>query len=161
MTAPEEPADGLDQLTPEEARAEVERLSTELYTAQDALAYVGECLAIHEREQPGQPVTTAQVRRWLEGPKCGRQLAAQPAPSPLQRSAAGTAGAVLAVCAVAWRLLRHGPHWYLSTSCLHAREPGREDLHGYCQSNTGLGGAKRPASCKFCRAPCRCRCHRQ
>jgi hypothetical protein len=51
------------------------------------------------------------------------------------------------------------PHEYLSTSCLHASEPGREDLHGYCQAKIGQAGEKRPASCKFCAAPCICPCH--
>jgi hypothetical protein len=56
-------------------------------------------------------------------------------------------------------------HAYLSTSCLHAAEPGREDLHAYCQSARGRadGGetwAKSPACCKFCGAPCTCGCHR-
>lgn len=44
-------------------------------------------------------------------------------------------------------------HIYLSTGCLHGK-------HGYCQSATGAAGAKTPASCKFCAAPCRCSCHR-
>lgn len=44
-------------------------------------------------------------------------------------------------------------HMYLSTGCLHGE-------HGYCQSNTGLAGAKTPAVCKFCKAPCVCACHR-
>ena len=55
-------------------------------------------------------------------------------------------------------------HVYLSTSCLHAggypagsREAA--ELHGYCQSGTGRGGAKVPACCKFCSAPCVCVCH--
>lgn len=46
-----------------------------------------------------------------------------------------------------------GGHTYLSTGCLHGE-------HGYCQSMTGLAGAKRPARCKFCEAPCICPCHR-
>jgi hypothetical protein len=45
-----------------------------------------------------------------------------------------------------------GPHRYLSTGCLHGE-------HGYCQSSTGLAGAKTPARCKFCKAPCLCPCH--
>ncbi|KOT57070.1 MULTISPECIES: hypothetical protein [Streptomyces] len=45
------------------------------------------------------------------------------------------------------------PHRYLSTGCLHGE-------HGYCQSHTGLSGSKTPASCKFCKAPCQCLCHR-
>lgn len=43
-------------------------------------------------------------------------------------------------------------HVYLSTSCLHGE-------HGYCQSHTGLSGAKKPSRCKFCEAPCVCDCH--
>jgi hypothetical protein len=43
-------------------------------------------------------------------------------------------------------------HQYLSTGCLHGE-------HDYCQSNTGLGGAKTPAQCKFCASPCICGCH--
>lgn len=45
---------------------------------------------------------------------------------------------------------RLGTHRYLSTSCLHGE-------HDYCQSNTGLGGAKKPSRCKFCGAVCCCR----
>jgi hypothetical protein len=51
-------------------------------------------------------------------------------------------------------LLRLFGHRYLSTSCLH-------EEHDYCQKSTGLAGAKTPAQCKFCSAPCRCRCHRR
>lgn len=43
-------------------------------------------------------------------------------------------------------------HHYLSTGCLHGE-------HAYCQANTGQAGAKRPAACKFCDAPCICPCH--
>jgi hypothetical protein len=42
-----------------------------LYRAQDAVAYVGECCDIADRA--GRPITTADVRRWLEGAKCARQ----------------------------------------------------------------------------------------
>ena len=48
----------------------------------------------------------------------------------------------------------HGTHVYLSTGCLH-------DQHGYCQSHTGQSGAKTPAQCKFCQAPCTCPCHKE
>ncbi|MFD3520462.1 hypothetical protein [Streptomyces sp. NPDC058653] len=47
---------------------------------------------------------------------------------------------------------RLGTHHYLSTGCLHAD-------HAYCQGKTGMAGAKKPGSCKFCDAACRCRCH--
>jgi hypothetical protein len=54
-------------------------------------------------------------------------------------------------------------HEYLSTSCLHGSEPGRESLHTYCQSGTGSNGTtewvKDPACCKFCGTPCICWCH--
>ena len=43
-------------------------------------------------------------------------------------------------------------HRYLSTGCLH-------DQHDYCKGDTGMVGAKRPACCKFCDAPCICTCH--
>lgn len=45
-------------------------------------------------------------------------------------------------------------HRYLSTGCLHGR-------HDYCKAMTGLNGAKRPAECKFCKAPCVCPCHQK
>lgn len=44
-------------------------------------------------------------------------------------------------------------HEYLSTGCLHGD-------HAYCQGTTGAVGAKRPAECKFCGAPCICDCHK-
>jgi hypothetical protein len=43
-------------------------------------------------------------------------------------------------------------HRYLSTGCRHGE-------HGYCQSNTGSQGDKRPAECKFCGSKCVCSCH--
>jgi hypothetical protein len=43
-------------------------------------------------------------------------------------------------------------HRYLSTGCHHGD-------HAYCQAMTGLQGAKRPAECKHCGAPCVCACH--
>lgn len=62
---------GDDELTAEEAREEVERLSAELYEVRDALAFVSECcdIADHKGRQP----TTADVRAWLQGPQCARQ----------------------------------------------------------------------------------------
>ena len=73
------------ELTAEEARALADELGADLYQAQDALAFVGECCDIADREQ--QPITTADVREWVKGARCGRQLAAdaaeaqQPAPA--------------------------------------------------------------------------------
>lgn len=43
-------------------------------------------------------------------------------------------------------------HRYLSTACVHGQ-------HDYCASMTGYQGEKRPATCKFCDAHCRCDCH--
>lgn len=45
-------------------------------------------------------------------------------------------------------------HVYLSTGCYHGD-------HAYCQSMTGLAGAKRPGECKKCAAKCICLCHRE
>jgi len=45
-------------------------------------------------------------------------------------------------------------HRYLSTACLHGD-------HGYCAGDKGAAGDKIPAQCKFCAAPCRCKCHRR
>ncbi|NUP46137.1 MAG: hypothetical protein HOW97_02305 [Catenulispora sp.] len=59
------------ELTAAEARTEVDRLGLALYRAQDALAFVGECCDIADRE--GRPITTAQVREWLKGAQCARQ----------------------------------------------------------------------------------------
>ncbi|MFD3741082.1 hypothetical protein [Streptomyces sp. NPDC058629] len=40
--------------------------------ARDALAFVGECCDIADRNQ--RPITTGDVREWLKGARCGRQL---------------------------------------------------------------------------------------
>ncbi|MET8080062.1 hypothetical protein [Streptomyces sp. NPDC005303] len=69
---PEDPA--APDLTAQEARDLADELSTELYRAQDALAFVEECCVIADREQ--KPVTTVDVREWLKGARCGRQLEA-------------------------------------------------------------------------------------
>jgi hypothetical protein len=61
-------------LTGDEARALVDELGLDLYRAQDALQFVGECCDIADREQ--QTITTADVREWLKGARCARQLAA-------------------------------------------------------------------------------------
>lgn len=62
------------ELTAEEARDLADELGTELYRAQDALAFVEECCVIADRE--GRQPTTADVREWLKGARCGRQLLA-------------------------------------------------------------------------------------
>lgn len=65
------------ELTVDEARDLVSDLSADLYWAQDRLGFVGECCDIADREQ--RPITTADVREWLKGAQCGRQLAADAA----------------------------------------------------------------------------------
>lgn len=52
-------------------------------------------------------------------------------------------------------------HSYLSTGCLHgsALLPDGRTGHEYCQSETGVTGAKEPACCKVCGVPCYCPCH--
>jgi hypothetical protein len=52
-------------------------------------------------------------------------------------------------------------HRYLSTACLHATEPGREDLHQECQVDARRydGTHKVGATCKWCPARCICACH--
>lgn len=62
------------ELTAEEARDLADELGTQLYRAQDALAFVEECCVIADRE--GRQPTTSDVREWLKGARCGRQLAA-------------------------------------------------------------------------------------
>lgn len=61
-------------LTAEEARDLADDLGLQLYRAQDALAFVAECCDIADRE--GRTITVADVREWLKGAQCGRQLAA-------------------------------------------------------------------------------------
>ncbi|MEH0417859.1 hypothetical protein [Streptomyces sp. B21-083] len=63
------------ELTAEEARTLADQLGLDLYRAQDALAFVEECCVIADRE--GRTVTTADVRKWLKGAQCGRQLTAE------------------------------------------------------------------------------------
>jgi Holliday junction resolvase-like predicted endonuclease len=75
---PEAPENAAEpELTAEEARALADELSTDLYWAQDRLAFVGECCDIADRDQ--RTITTADVREWLKGARCGRQLAADAA----------------------------------------------------------------------------------
>lgn len=222
---PEDPEDTPEpELTLEEARALADDLGLQLYRAQDALAFIAECCDIADREQ--RTITIADVREWLKGARCGRQLAAdaagtagycpscgrgdvapsaeeyeqqrqraERAETELRRyteadSADAAAGsyahraeqaeaAIARVRAYATHIERSGwtgpaiarrirealdelvpaaieaaGHVYLSTGCFHGH-------HDYCQSHTGQSGAKTPASCKFCSAPCVCPCHQE
>lgn len=90
---PAETEPGEDELTADEARALADDLGLQLYRAEDALAFVGECCDIADREQ--RPITTADVREWLKGARCGRQLAADAA------AARHDAGPTVAECAEA------------------------------------------------------------
>ncbi|MEV0443502.1 hypothetical protein AB0I84_13180 [Streptomyces spectabilis] len=62
------------ELTAEEARALADDLGLQLYRAEDSLAFVEECCVIADRER--RTITTADVREWLKGARCGRQIAA-------------------------------------------------------------------------------------
>ena len=74
-----------------------------------------------------------------------------PAASPTLPAAGGWRDRIAAALVrLAHRIA--GGHVYLSTGCLHGD-------HDYCQNMTGLAGKKRPATCKFCKAPCICGCH--
>jgi hypothetical protein len=68
-------ADVEPELTAEEARDLADDLGNQLYRAQDALAFVEECCVIAERS--GRTITVADVRTWLKGAQCGRQLAVE------------------------------------------------------------------------------------
>jgi hypothetical protein len=67
------------ELTAQEARDEVDRLSTDLYRAQDAHAFVREmCDLLEAKQGVGEgeaSLSTAQVREWLSGPRCTLLLA--------------------------------------------------------------------------------------
>lgn len=71
---PSAPADADPELTAQEARELADGLGLKLYRAQDALAFVEECCVIADRER--RTVTTTDVREWLKGARCGRQLTA-------------------------------------------------------------------------------------
>lgn len=66
------------ELTADEARAEVDRLGTELYYARDAVGFVAERCTIAEagQDDPASTmVSTAEVREWLKGARCVRMTA--------------------------------------------------------------------------------------
>ena len=71
-----------------DAEGEVDRLSTDLYYALDALGYVGEMCTIVEarQEDPAAAVvSTAEVREWLKGARCVRMLAVDASLVPATR----------------------------------------------------------------------------
>jgi len=63
------------ELTAQEARDLADELGTELYRAQDRLAFIAECCDAAEQDGT-TTVDISRVRGWLDGPKCGMQLAA-------------------------------------------------------------------------------------
>ncbi|NUS89378.1 MAG: hypothetical protein HOY75_43435 [Streptomyces sp.] len=79
------------ELTAEEARDLADDLGLELYRAQDALAFVEECCVIAEREQ--RPITVADVREWLKGARCGRQIFAEQSARTITNNSATSADA--------------------------------------------------------------------
>ncbi|WP_198533186.1 hypothetical protein [Streptomyces sp. AcH 505] len=72
--AAEEQPEPDTELTADEARDAVSDLGIDLYRAQDAVAFVGECCDIADRD--GRRPTTGDVREWLKGARCGRVLVA-------------------------------------------------------------------------------------
>jgi len=56
-------------------KARTQDLATSLYYAQDALDFVAERCDLADQQQ--RTVTTADVRQWLKGPRCARQIAAE------------------------------------------------------------------------------------
>lgn len=80
-------------------------------------------------------------------------------PETVVQNAYSRADAVLAV--LPGPITQANEHVYLSTSCLHGDTvlPDGRTGHQYCQSETGKTGAKTPAQCKVCAAPCICPCH--
>lgn len=81
--------DGPPKLTAEEARAEVDRLSNDLYYASDAHAYVGEMCDITDTKQNTPAgygtLLTADVRTWLKGARCVRMVAVDASLVPATR----------------------------------------------------------------------------
>lgn len=77
------------ELTAQEARAEVDRLGTELYYALDAVGYVEEmCTIVESAEmepQAGAMVSTVDVRQWLKGPQCVRMAVVDASMVPATR----------------------------------------------------------------------------
>jgi hypothetical protein len=151
------------ELTAEEARDLADDLGLQLYRALDALAFVEECCVIAERT--GRPITVADVREWLKGAQCGRQLAAggesvvDPAAPPVHLVTWTGPANNAEQCprttpdnSVASSDAADIAHVYLSTGCLHGQ-------HDYCSNVDGIAGLKKPAQCKFCTAPCHCPCH--
>lgn len=97
-------------LTASEARAEVDRLGTELYYAADALAFVGEMCDIVESKQNTPTgygtLLTADVRDWMKGPRCVR-LRAVDASMVLQTRPEEDADLLAqALCAEVWAGLK-------------------------------------------------------
>lgn len=103
------------------------------------------CRAADERAEKAE----AALDRVREVLSFAEQVAATSGPGP---ASAATAIADRLSAALTPPADQPDAHVYLSTACHHGE-------HAYCQSSTGLAGAKKAASCKFCGAPCRCPCH--
>ena len=68
----EQPAEADEELTREELQAMVDELGTDLYRAQDLIAFVREMCDAADAD--GSPVTTERVRGWLGYTGCGGVL---------------------------------------------------------------------------------------
>lgn len=128
----------LDQLTSDELDALHDRLDR----AEIFVTTVADIIADHEGDEWGQHPATTAIRRGFGTVPHGWLLARWPDGDVT----------VMSPRAAAKRLTADDQHVYLSTGCWHGD-------HDYCQSMTGLNGAKRPGECKFCSAPCQCPCH--
>ncbi|MFH8813062.1 hypothetical protein ACH4GZ_38685 [Streptomyces hygroscopicus] len=153
----------------DQLRADRDRLAAKVVEFDNAITWHTTCLSCSRvldscyRETVRAEQAEAAVERVREVPD---HPLSRPAPSPVDQVGYvnGWMAAINEVrAALAAPDAEQGSsgHVYLSTSCLHAREPGREDLHGYCQGKTGMVGPKTPAVCKFCKSPCICSCHRE
>ncbi|MCX5522228.1 hypothetical protein OG342_05015 [Streptomyces bobili] len=172
-----------DQLSPLDAplREQLRAAIDALGKSETQLAHVHQLLATGQigccahlvraaLEQPA-PASTPAPASWLlagtrdHGIPTQHAFTARPVDPDTERAA--TERAVQAAAdsekSAAWFAAHSQPapaateateHHYLSTGCLH-------DQHGYCQSHTGQAGAKTPAQCKFCQAPCTCPCHKE
>lgn len=149
---------GPTELTREEAVELADDLGYRLYLAEDRLAFVREMLDRHTG-----PLDANQVRAWLDRPACMHSGSDEgPSVQTVVRILRHAKVSVLqrAHRELGWALEIGAEestdgatdHTYLSTGCLHGE-------HAYCQGKAGAVGAKVPARCKFCPAPCVCPCH--
>lgn len=138
------------ELTAQEARDLADELGTELYRAQDRLAFIAECCDAAEQDGT-TTVDISRVRGWLDGPKCGMQLAAAepglydkltamfsgPLPPP-----GDTPPSTVLGCSLNQLRRTHEPHlWQPQPGMRHVQCPGWE--HVPAAADTPLAAAFR------------------